>query len=349
MCTSLACSTQGCKMALVWVDGFDSYGATEDNLVAPSGILGRKYTWSGNWRVIAPRVAGNGHAINRESGSITTPTLTTDDTLIVGLGLRVEGWYGIGNGTVFGWFQGGTRRLYMYYRIENGEMEIWQDKAGGVYLGGIHARWRYWQYIEIKIDTTAGTLDARLNGATILSLSGITFDSINDVIRLGNQTQPHFDDFYVCDGTGSKNNNFLGPRKVVSIRPTADVGGFQDWTPSTGSDHYAMVDEEECNDDTDYVSETGTDETDLFEMDNVSSVLSGVDGMMVYADARKDDGDVNLRLPIRLSATVDEGSSILVSETSYTGKHRISEDKPGSGDWTPSDVDSAQIGVKVPA
>lgn len=339
-------------MALVWVDGFDTYGATEGQNVAPSGIMGRKYTQGGSfdWVVRAPRVPGNGHSVERESGYITTPVLTTDSKLIVGFGLRLHRWYlGVDDGIVFEWYHGATRRLYAYWNTVAGELRIWMDKTPDVQIGAIPAKWHLWQYVEIALDTSAGTFEARLNGDIVDSASSLSFDSINDTLCLGVQTYPYFDDFYVCDGTGSKNNSFLGPRKVVTIRPTADVGGFQDWTPSTGTDHYAMVDEDQCNDDTDYVSETDTDETDLFEMDNVSSVLSEVDGMMVYADARKDDGDVNLRLPIRLSAVIDEGSSILVSETSYTGKHRISEDKPGSGDWIPSDVDSTQIGVKVPA
>lgn len=340
-------------MALVWVDGFDTHGVDEGDVVAPSGILGRKYpSASGTWRVMSPRIIGNGHSIQRESGYINTPVLTTDSKLIVGFAFHIRHWaLGIESGTVFEWYHGSTRRVYAYWHARPGTLSIRLDKAVDETIDEIVAKWYLWQYVEIALDTSAGTYEARLNGEVIGLVSGLSFDSINDSLRLGNGTHQLYDDFYVCDGTGSKNNDFLGPRKVVTIRPTADVVGYQDWTPSTGVDHYAVVDEEESNDDTDYISEIDTDETDLFEMGDVSSVMSEVDGMMICADARKENGDddFNLRLPVRLSAVVDEGSSIVVSETDYAGKYRISEDKPGTGDWMPSDVDSVQIGARVPS
>lgn len=337
-------------MALVWVDGFDNYGTLGDE--TPSGILSRKYTNIGtiNWDVSDPRVEGNGFSMKRVGGAIVTPNLTSDTTMIVGFGLRLHRFYlGTGKGTVFEWCDGTTARLYAYMNLIDG-LHIGINGYGLV--GIIPARWYCWQYVEVKVDTSAGTVEAHLNGTTVFSESSLTISSIN-AVKLGYKSQPYFDDLYVCDGIGSKNNDFLGPRKVVTIRPDGDVGGFQDWVtgPTPGGNHYEMVYEEVCDDDTTYVEEDSTNQTDLYDCDAVSSDLSEVDGMMVCADTRKEegDGDFNLRLPIRLSATVDEGSSIVVSETSYTTKSRISEDKPTTGDWTPSDVDSAQIGLKVPS
>lgn len=344
-------------MALVWVDGFDTYGTSIASPVSPTGILTRKYTTQyGTLRVYGPRISGNGYSIRTEGSYIDTPVLTADTKLIIGFGLFIHHWaLGIQDGTLFEIYQGSTRRIYGYWHARMAALQIKLDKATDEVIGEIPAKWYRWQYLELAFDTSAGTFEARLNGETVVSASGLTFDSINEIVRLGRQTYPYsypyFDDFYVCDGTGSRNNDFLGPRKVVTLRPESDVVGYQDWTPLTGVDHWAMVDEEVCDDDSTYVSETDTDETDLFEIDDVSSLLSEVNGLMLYADARKEDGDgdFNLRLPIRLSAVVDEGSSIVVSETAYTGKYRISEEKPGTGDWTASDVDSAQIGVKVPS
>lgn len=338
-------------MALVWVDGFDTYGTTIDGDDAPSGILSRKYTRTGTWRIAAPRLSGNGYGIYSRGGLLTTPVLTTDSKLIVGFGHCVRLSAYTESDIFFEWFENATRRLYASWHARTSALQIWLDKASDVMIGEIIANWYRWQYIEIALDTSAGTYEARLNGEVVDSASSLTFDSINNKVRFGSEARPYYDDLYVCDGVGTKNNDFLGPRKVVTIRPTADVGGYQDWTPSTGADHYAVVDEDTCNDDTDYVSETDTDETDLFEVDNVSSAMSGVNGVVVCADTRKETGDsnFNLRLPIKLNATVDEGSSIVVAEDSYTTKYRISEDKPGSGDWTPSDVDSMQVGVKVPS
>ena len=49
-------------------------------------------------------------------------------------------------------------------------------------------------------------------------------------------------DFYICDGTGDKNNNFLGDCKVECLFPVTD-GQHTEFTPSTGTTHYTLLNE----------------------------------------------------------------------------------------------------------
>jgi hypothetical protein len=48
------------------------------------------------------------------------------------------------------------------------------------------------------------------------------------------------DDLYICDTTGAVNNGFLGNTRIISQAPTGD-GADLEWTPSTGSAHWPLV------------------------------------------------------------------------------------------------------------
>jgi hypothetical protein len=48
------------------------------------------------------------------------------------------------------------------------------------------------------------------------------------------------DDFYMCDPTGAQNNSFLGNTRILSQPPTGD-GSDLNWTPSSGTAHWSLV------------------------------------------------------------------------------------------------------------
>ena len=60
---------------------------------------------------------------------------------------------------------------------------------------------------------------------------------------------------------------------TATLYPTSD-GNYVQWTPSTGSTHYTLVDETTCNGTTDYVSETTTGERDSYGI-SISSIPNG--------------------------------------------------------------------------
>lgn len=49
------------------------------------------------------------------------------------------------------------------------------------------------------------------------------------------------DDLYICDTTGALNKAFLGNTRIISQAPSGD-GTDQDWTPSSGTAHWSLVD-----------------------------------------------------------------------------------------------------------
>ncbi len=60
---------------------------------------------------------------------------------------------------------------------------------------------------------------------------------------------------------------------TATLLPTSD-GNYTQWTPSTGTTHYTLVDETTCNGTTDYVSETTVGERDSYGI-SLSSIANG--------------------------------------------------------------------------
>lgn len=102
--------------------------------------------------------------------------------------------------------------------------------------------------MRIKIDDASGELELRFDGISQGTFSGDTkpgADTEINVLKWGNQyngNTNYLDDIVINDISGSYNNSWPEALKVVRLAPTADAGTNQ-WTPSTGSDHYAVVDE----------------------------------------------------------------------------------------------------------
>ena len=97
---------------------------------------------------------------------------------------------------------------------------------------------------------------------------------------------PYFDDLYVCDGSGSVNNDFLGDVRVVTVRPNG-AGGSTQWTPDSGS-NYARVNETISGEDSNYVEDGTSGHEDRYAYGDLSGVL-GIKGLVICTDCRETD------------------------------------------------------------
>lgn len=215
------------------------------------------------------------------------------------------------------------------------------------------------QYIEFKatIHDTAGTYELRLNGVNILSGSGVdtknTANASINQIMIGVDGNPgssitwKYDDFYILDTSGATNNNFLGDVRIDAVYPNAD-GTHTDWTPSTGTDHYALVDEATPNT-TDYVSSSTAGQKDSFNMASPPVLASEVIfGVRVKVAALKDDaGSRSIKVGVR-SGTAESVSTAQALSTSQLYYSNIHEVDPDTGvAWTPSGIDNLQALVEA--
>ena len=118
--------------------------------------------------------------------------------------------------------------------------------------------------VAIHVDEVAVTFNASLTG--IDTRNAGTTGIVDRFVLNGSSVAPNVivDDLYLCDDSGSTNNDFLGICAVERLMPETGNGDHTDFTCSTGSDHGALVDDNPPTDDTDYNSSTTVGHQDCY-------------------------------------------------------------------------------------
>jgi hypothetical protein len=212
-----------------------------------------------------------------------------------------------------------------------------------------------WNRIEVKLyyHTSAGTIEVKVNGKTALTATGIDTAGVsgsyhvraylyNDIAK-----SRKWDDWYVCDTSGSTFNDFLGPITCIAHYPTGD--DLSEWSPSAGADHYLLVDEAEPDNATTYVEGTnGTEDkfttTNLTGVSTICAVTLGVDYALDVA------GDRDIRQVLESGGTDYPGDTITVNTTDYIYYYDLWDQDPDtSSAWTVNGYNATKIGVEVVA
>jgi hypothetical protein len=344
-------------MALIFFTGFDTY-ATADITKEFTTVTGFSTSVPGIYETGGRRGGGALRAPNNESfGSsalITLPSSVT--TFVCGFAFYANIFY---TDKTFALFKdSGTKQLELQMNSD-GTIDVTRN---GTVLGTSSASMSTftYHYIEFKatINNSTGSYELRLDGVNILSASGVDTQntanaSINSV-TLGSPSENmggvgyfdvdwRYDDFYVLDTTGSApNNNFLGDVRIDSVYPTGD-GNYTQYSLSTGSSHYQLVDEATPNT-TDYVY-NGTDgNKDSFAMGNVAALTAQtIYGVRVKAAALKDDaGTRTLKVGVRSGSTDSVSSAQALTTSQLYVSHILETDPNTSAAWTESGVNALE-------
>lgn len=339
-------------MTVVLIDGFDNLSASQFTLKG----------WSAN---VSSVNAGNpdGNAARLSNAGAGTPTKKTLPlsyaTVIVGFAYRANTF--ATTNTIFRLLNGSTRVADLQLIISGSQAFLRVLNAAGstVASGSTLLSVNTWNYIELKVTVgTSGTAEVKLNGATEISSTVGNFGTSNvDSIQMMNSNSngstvinADFDDLYVIDTSTTPNNTYLADAThtphVQTIYPSAD-GAHTDWTPDTGTSHFARVDENPPDGDTSFVSASTVGLRDSYAFGDLTS-LTGVKCVQVSAYARKDDiAGREIELVSRPGSTDHDGASQTLT-TSYAFYVERSETNPDtSAAWTTSDVNGAEFGIKV--
>jgi hypothetical protein len=212
-----------------------------------------------------------------------------------------------------------------------------------------------WHYIEGKIVAAgaSGTGEVHLNGAAEIAAVTSNFGSSHTNVQILSLrtnwgfTGPTWDDVYVCDGTGSLNNNFLGDCHVETVFPNGD-GAHSDWTPSSGTSHAAMVDEVSPDGDTTYNGSATVNAIDTYTMNDLAVIGGTVFGLQVVPTVRKDDPTLRQVAAVVRRGGADYVGTTRTLSTSYAPLPELRETDPStSAAWTVSGVNAAEFGTKV--
>ncbi len=215
-------------MTLLFAESFDALG---DGAAASQAMLTQR-GWVQNGGSILS-TGRNGRGWN--STQVTTTGIAyynaahSADTWIVGFATNMwltTSWstfFTVGEGSVGTSIQantdGSVRAVVgnsgsVHGTSSAGAMPGMSDTSGGT-----------WKYVEVKVKVhaSAGTVDVQVNGASVLSLSGLDTDNGGSKVeceffRLLQLSGGGYDDVYLCDTAGSIRNDFLGDIVVEAQR-----------------------------------------------------------------------------------------------------------------------------------
>jgi hypothetical protein len=249
---------------------------------------------------------------------------------------------------------GATNAVNFRYNLVS---KCWDVYLGDVLLasGAVATTETAYQHLQARILLDeAGYVQTMVDGIPDIVYSGDTRVGTNLIDRLhlaapggGFFASCAFDDLAI--GTGG----WPGDIRFDPIYVTGDVEGECDWSPSAGSDHYALVDERPPSS-TDYVYAR----SDLGERLETPGTWDDTDGLgnivkdplavIVWADVRKQDGNQDDKLSLVQSDGTNEVAQAAESLlTSYENRWYIRELAPDGGGWTTAKVNTLVIGLEA--
>lgn len=297
---------------------------------------------------------GNGVDLTFSSSFVILSQLSfeTADTMIVGFAWQPN--------------ESGARSNSSLLRARAGTTTIWTLGLDGTNLtfngGAVSATGTAtfsldnWYYIEIKVLLSdsggTGTYEVRVDGVTDISGTGVNnTDSTGQTITevrfglSGNTADYYLDDVYICDGTGTVNNDFLGDVKVERLAPTGN-GTTNDGVGSDGNstDNYLLVDDTGNLGTTEFVQISGTG-TELYSTGTLGAGEVPV-GVMVSASFI--DGDVAETYDglLRIGTTTYEADAPANGSGTLTLRDWLFETNPDTAAaWAEDDLDGVEFGI----
>lgn len=324
-------------MALLLIEGFDHVATSQLSLKGWSALP---------TSMVTGRFGGQGAQISNQARTMTK-SHTAAATVICGVAVNGPTTAGL---DFFALRAGATLVVRLscdasgFVRVRNSAGTIIATGTATVISSG-------WHYIEVKafVNGASGTIEVHVDGVVEIAstVTNIGSTNLDSIALIGNTSSiiTTWDDIYVCDASGSApRNTFLGDVRISTIFPTAD-GAHTQWTPSTGTAHWSLVDETTPNDDTDYITDATPGDIDTFAFGDIDTSAT-VFGVQRNIYARKDDAGVRQIAGVtRQSGTDTVGSTFTLAST-YTFFSEILPQDPTAADWTPTTINADEFGVK---
>lgn len=201
---------------------------------------------------------------------------------------------------------------------ETGRFRVWANQDYATALADSGA----------GVDTRATSTDGFDAVRFRQSVNTVTAHFSDIVVYAGGTTPPDGEQFWYCEV------------------PTGDTAKA-DLTPSTGSDHYAMVDEDPASD-SDYNSTATASQGDRYTHGTLAFTADEISGVMVVSRCTRDGAIIQGRTLWKSGATSANGATItLPGAGSYGFVYDIKGADPNtSADWAQADVEALETGVE---
>lgn len=204
-----------------------------------------------------------------------------------------------------------------------------------------------WFLLEVyfSIANAGGACQAFMDGDEIINFSGDTQPGATDQIayfRIFSSMSfrnAHIDDITIRD------DQFPGDVRYDALVPNGD--DTAQWTPSTGVDNYALVDEVPASD-SDYNESSSDGDQDLYDMSDWDDTEKTPVAVVHWVRAFKDSAEDQKVIHLLQSGVTLESSAAKAILTSARYSHEIHMQDPnaGPGAWTDAAIDALLTGVE---
>lgn len=245
-----------------------------------------------------------------------------------------------------------------------GKLQVWNGSpaGGGTMLGqtaspviGANS----WNHIEIKAFADAtdpnplGTVEVRVNGVVKLALTnkntGTEWSQIewapNDIVHGNADLHFYLKDVVVWDTLGTQNNNFLGTVQVIGRTPNVDV--LTGWTPASGVNQYAMIDNSPPLDATEFLTAINPPPgPSSFGLSALPADVTSVKALITQCRVRNTDGgDGSFRASLLSGALTADGANRPMT-SAFTYYEDVQELDPATaGVWSPAAATAAKLKI----
>lgn len=225
-----------------------------------------------------------------------------------------------------------------------------------------------WNHIEseVYINDTTGYVKIRVNGKDFYELLNVDTNgpvSGDDVIRQfgfgcfdtsassGVYASAMWDDSAWWDDEVDTHHDgsFIGQHGVTYLPALAD-GAYEEWTPSSGADSAAMVDEISPDEDSTYVVSDTFEQRASFDCAVPPANVDDIECLMVVVRAKKtDSGDADIAMGVITQGAVEsDGDAVAVTNDYYTRYTLFPSNPETSGQWNPAAMPEAKVTNKDP-
>lgn len=291
------------------------------------------------------------------------------------LGFRFKGTVSSGgsngSGVWLGFYDtiGAAAQFCIHFDETNYAVEVYQGSlfspgallgasANNVWMGGVG----FFAEIHAKVDSSAGAVEVKVDGVSVLSLTGLdnqsTANAWADALNImaspksPASTTVYFDDFYYCDTVAGPGtipcDTFLGDCRVATVFATGnDVVQF---TPLANA-NWQEISETAMDSDVSYNYDSVAGDQDTFDFQPIENTLSTIFGLQLTYATRKDDaGAHTIAGVVKIGGTsypYGSPNSVPASST-YTYFSDLWILSPATGlNFTRTEINGAALGYKL--
>lgn len=357
-------------MALLFYDGFDTYNADQTDFEKAGYLIVPTMDYCGVYNNAGITRHGYGQVLQiingANSGYCIFPGFTMSSTVIIGMAVRIESINSARFPIRMFTFWGCGDCQCCAYLTSDGYLQFYNGETSeGTLLGTTSVnfakqRWYFWE-IKIVVNDSTGSITMKSDGVQVLATdscdtkastvySGIsTFGMSLPTLATGSSTILYVDDVYVCDALGGIHDDFLGDCMSLTRLVNGDTARA-DFTCSSGSDHYALVDELTHDDETTYVESVTDGQYDILEVEDLPTNTTEVLAVAVETWCKLEEAGDTFVINMLNSggtefAAADGGLG--VHPVYYPRKSIWEKDPKTDAAWTVDNANAIKIGYKI--